>query len=146
MLKHGHQFTGIDSSANMLEKAQKLNQSGHFIQADFATLALDAKYDAIVSFFALLMLPRKQIIATLEQLASHLPQNGFLVLGMVEGDFDYIEIPFCNSTIWVTGFPTAVLKGIIEECSLKVLDTKAIAFAPEGGQKEVQQFFYCQKE
>ena len=86
LAKAGLTVTGVDESSRMLELAGQRAPTGEFLRRDLRELGPDlGQFDAVVSFFALLMLPRQDVVLVLRGLRERLRGPGLLVLAMVEG-------------------------------------------------------------
>jgi hypothetical protein len=73
-----------------------------------------------VAFFSLLMLPRQEIVSTLERIGDLLAPGGWLALGMVEADLDDVELPFLGLPLRVTGWPRGQLRTVVETAGFEV--------------------------
>ena len=121
LVNAGCVVTGIDISPVMLDLARRNVPEATLLQRD--ALDIDdslGRFDAVVAFFSLLMLPREQVVATLERISDLLPPGGWLALGMVEADFDDIELPFLGLPLRVTGWPREQLRSVIEAAGFQV--------------------------
>ncbi len=147
LIKSNHNFTGIDSSIEMLKIARKNSPESEFILDDFSEMKINKQYDAITAYFSLLMLPKSKIESTLKSIVEILKSNGFLIISMIKGDFDFIEIPFSDLNIFLSAYNTEDFKTVLRNLSLKVIKTEEIEYFPDNGAPdEIQQFFYCQKK
>ena len=138
---------GVDISREMIRLAQQNVPTGHFYLMDVTDLRLgDKRFAAITAFFSLLMLRKAAIEETLQQLTSQLLPEGYLVIAMVEGDFDYIEIPFLGQSVRISAYPRAQLALLLERCGLRLIEQETIDFTPHGeAPPETQLFYFCQR-
>ncbi|GAA3062649.1 class I SAM-dependent methyltransferase [Streptomyces goshikiensis] len=83
----GHDVTGIDVSAAMVETARTLVPGARFEQADVRTYVPREAggFDAVCSFFPLLVMDQPEIEAALDRMASWVAPGGYLVLATVPG-------------------------------------------------------------
>ena len=141
-----HRVLGIDISPGMLEIAAEQIPQADFELMDMADLNLaDQTFDAITAFFSLLMLPKSAITNVLHKLVSQLKPQGYFVLSMVEGDLDYVEIPFINSKISASAYFEADLTHLLSQTGLNVLRIKRVDLAASAdAPPETQLFFTCQ--
>lgn len=110
----GLDVVGIDESEHMLRVAAERVPSGDFRQADLRALPDDVgRFDAVVAFFSLLMLPRADIVGVLDSVRRVLRSGGMFVLSMVEGDLDDVEIDFCGMRIPVSAYPRDELSRLL---------------------------------
>jgi ubiquinone/menaquinone biosynthesis C-methylase UbiE len=141
----GHSVTGVDISAEMVRIAQLQVPQATFIQADAANLTFaPTSFHAITAFFSLLMLRRSTIESTLQQLKTLLKTSGYLVLSMVEGDYDYREIHFLGQSVHVSAYPREFIVRHLQNLSFTVLDSPVVQFqVNEQTPPETQLFFFC---
>lgn len=132
---------GVDESAVMLELAAARVPQATFTRRDLRDLGADlGSFDAIASFFALLMLPRAEIPDVLRGLGARLNPGGLLVLGMVAGDLDAVEIPFLGVSIAVSAYPSDELASVVAGAGFTVETVDEIEVAAGAGRVETQQF------
>jgi len=145
----GCDVTGIDISPVMLDLARQNVPQATFVRRDALTVAAAfGRYDAVVAFFSLLMLPRRQIRQTLPRLREALVPGGWLALGMVEADVDDIELPFLGESIRVTGWPREQMRQEVVDAGFTIdtEDVRSYAPAGPGAPPEVQLFFIARSE
>jgi predicted TPR repeat methyltransferase len=148
----GVDVVGVDLSAGMIELARAHVPDGTFHQADVADLrpggALDlGRFDAVVAFFVLLMLPRAEIPLALRTVHDLLTPGGLLALSMVEADVDDFEIPFLERHIRVSGYLREDLRQVVESAGFEVVDESSYAYAPASTdvQPEEHIFLRCRR-
>jgi SAM-dependent methyltransferase len=144
----GLSVTGIDISDVMLALARRNVPDADLRQLDLAGIGPElGRFDAVVAFFSLLMLPRADIPAALARLRDVLVPGGPLAIGMVEADVDDVPIDFLGVTVRVTGYPGDELIRVVETAGFEVLETKDLSYAPVSTQvpPEVQLFLYCRR-
>ncbi|HEX5166465.1 MAG TPA: methyltransferase domain-containing protein [Thermomicrobiales bacterium] len=79
--------TGVDISAAQIALARELVPAAEFIQADMAGLDFpDGSFDAIVSYFAIIHVPREEHPAILANFHRMLAPGGLLLLSTGAGD------------------------------------------------------------
>jgi SAM-dependent methyltransferase len=80
--KHGHEVTGADFSADMIEIAQKRGiPNATFLEGDVRTLNLETKFDAVLSLFhvASYQLTNKDLYDMFLTAKNHLNQRGLFI-------------------------------------------------------------------
>lgn len=145
--KAGHKIWGIDVSEEMIRLSKKNIPEGNFSVMDMTKMDFGTqKFDAITAFFALLMLPKENLEQTLDKIKELLKGEKYLVLSMVEaGDFDFVKIPFIDSSIRVSSYLNQEFKDILKEKGFQILKEDKLDFVPEeGGNPETQIFYLCQ--
>lgn len=145
----GLSITGMDISAGMLDLARRNVPGAELHQRD--VLDLDdsvGRFDAVVAFFTLLMLPRSDIPEALRRIHAILDVGGLFALGMVEADLDDAPIPFLGRELRVTGYPRDELSAVVEKAGFAVTDLREYAYEPTSPQAppEVQLFLYCHRD
>lgn len=142
----GVEVIGVDTSVRMLELARRNVPEAEFHQADLRALP-DAvgTVDAVVAFFALLMLPRSQWRDTLAALRTRLHGPKLLVLGMVEGDLDDVPIEFLGVPVRVSAASSTGLSEMVSAAgySVRALHRQEVAL---GDTTEFQLFVYATAE
>lgn len=144
----GCEVVGIDISPVMLELArQNVPQAGFRLLDVTDVDASLGRFDAIVSFFSLLMLPRAEIVTSLVKLRELLVPNGWFALGMVEVDLDDVPFQFLGAPVRVTGFLRDELRSVVEKSGFTVIEENAVSYAPESTQAppEIQLFLLCRR-
>ncbi|MGW3243074.1 class I SAM-dependent DNA methyltransferase [Streptomyces sp. NPDC001070] len=154
----GHKVTGVDLSAGMLSLARQYVPEATFHQADIADLRTGGRYgphgandlgrfDAVVAFFSLLMLPRAEIPLALASVHDLLLPGGMFTLSMVEADVDDFAIPFLGNTIRVSGYLRDELRQVVADAGFAVLKEDSYAYAPHTTEvpPEEQLFLHCRR-
>ncbi|MCT9931041.1 class I SAM-dependent methyltransferase [Planotetraspora sp. A-T 1434] len=144
----GCEVTGVDISPVMLDLARRNVPEATFLELD--VLELDGSlgtFDAVTAFFALLMLPRADIVAALGRIHSVLAPGGLFSLSMVEIDLDDVPFQFLGAPVRVTGYLRDQLREVVEDAGFSVLTENHISYAPATTQAppEIQLFFNCRR-
>lgn len=148
LVRAGFEVTGIDVSEGMLDIARRSVPQARFLHRDLTTVDTDlGEFDAVVAFFALLMLPRADIPEVLQRLRGVLRPGGYFLLSMVEADLDDIPIQFLGSPVYVTGYLRDELRQVVEKAGFEVLEQHSLSYAPASAEvpPEVQLFLYCRR-
>jgi predicted TPR repeat methyltransferase len=139
----GHEVHGIDISGEMVKIARRNVPAGRFEQVDVVDFsAPEAHFDAVTSFFSLLMLPKAIVPVVLRKVRRALRPGGYFLLSMVEGDLDYVELEFIGQRLRLTAFPQADLEALIRGEGLEIVDATGVAFTPGPGAEPERQLFY----
>ena len=141
----GLEVLGVDESERMLRLARERVPAARFEQRDLRDLdpALGT-FDAVTSFFALLMLSRADILKVLTGLAARMREGGLLALGMVAGDLDAVEIEFLGVPMTVSAYPTPELSAGVASAGFDVLQCDEVQ-VPAARSTETQQFLLARR-
>jgi len=144
----GIDVTGIDISPVMLGLARQNVPLATFTEMDIMDLGPAAgEFDAVVAFFSLLMLSRRDIPTALARFREVLRPGGWLALAMVEADVDDMPIPFLGAPVRVTGYPRDGLHDVITTAGFGILAEDSLRYAPAaaGLPPETQITLCCQR-
>ncbi|WP_214110761.1 class I SAM-dependent DNA methyltransferase [Acrocarpospora catenulata] len=144
----GCEVVGLDISPVMLDLARKNVPEGTFLLRDVTDLDDSlGRFDAVVAFFVLLMLPRAEIVTALKKIHDVLNPGGVLALSMVEIDLDDVPFQFLGAPVRVTGYLRDELRQVIEEAGFTVVLETDISYAPATTQAppEIQLFLNCRR-
>ncbi|MEY9211349.1 methyltransferase domain-containing protein [Thermobifida halotolerans] len=143
----GYRVTGTDISPTMIDLARRNVPEADFAVADIMDLDADQRYDAVVAFFSLLVLPRARIPEALAAIHRALVPGGWFCLSMVEADIDDVPIHFLGNQVHVSGYLRDELRTVVESAGFTVEDENAFSYAPASSQAypEVQLFLTCRR-
>ncbi|RSM43615.1 class I SAM-dependent methyltransferase [Amycolatopsis balhimycina DSM 5908] len=117
----GHDVTGYDVSAKMVEIARAQVPAARFEQADLRTLTQPAgSRDVVTAFFSLLQMTRAEIDAVVAKVATWLVPGGWFVLGTVAVDADGVETSFLGHPIRSSSYPAGTFVARLEDAGLAV--------------------------
>ncbi|GAA1275848.1 class I SAM-dependent methyltransferase [Sphaerisporangium rubeum] len=144
----GCEVIGIDISPVMLGLASR-----HVPEADLRLMdvvELDSKlgrFDAVVAFFSLSMLPRDEIMLSLLRIHERLVPGGWLAVGMVEMDVDDAPVRVLGTPLRLTGYARAALRAVVEEAGFSVREQMDLAYIPATDEEplEMQLFLNCRR-
>jgi hypothetical protein len=122
----------------MLELARQQAPGGEYLHHDLREIGDFGEFDAVVAFFALLMLPRKDIPPLLENIRGHLRGPKLLMISMVHGDFDFFPVNFLGAPTSVSAYPPDKLRDVVTDAGYEVLELKEVEAEAEPGRIEVQ--------
>jgi SAM-dependent methyltransferase len=140
LLDAGVAVVGIDESAVMVELARRQAPGGEYLHQDLRAFDDLGEFDAVVAFFALLMLPREDIPPLLEKIRAHLRGPKLLLVSMVHGDFDSFPISFLGAQTNVSAYPPDKLRDVVADAGYEVLSLEEIEAVAEPERVEVQQY------
>ncbi|MFC1408223.1 class I SAM-dependent methyltransferase [Streptacidiphilus sp. N1-12] len=131
----GLDVVGVDLSGGMVELARRNVPAARFHQLDVADVQPGGdpdlgRFDAVVAFFSLLMLPRAEIPTVLRTIHQLLLPEGLFALSMVEADVDDFAIPFLGNTVRVSGYLRDDLRKVVEEAGFEIVAESSYSYAP----------------
>ncbi|MEV4054958.1 methyltransferase domain-containing protein [Amycolatopsis sp. NPDC049688] len=128
----GHDVTGYDVAAKMVEIARNQVPAARFELGDMRELSFeDRTWDAITAFFSMLQLPRAEQEAMIGRLAAWLKPGGLLVFATVPADVDGVDIVFMGHPVRAYSFATGVLKELLQAAGLEVVRAEEAEFVPD---------------
>ncbi|MFJ8792014.1 class I SAM-dependent DNA methyltransferase [Streptomyces sp. NPDC102462] len=149
----GFEVVGVDLSPVMVDLARANVPEAEFHRLDIADLRPGGPrdlgtFDAVVAFFALLMLPRAEIPLALETVRRLLAPQGLFALSMVEADVDDFAIPFIGSTVRVSGYLREELREVVDGAGFDIVGESLYSYAPASAdvQPEEQIFLRCRRK
>ncbi|GAB3290345.1 class I SAM-dependent DNA methyltransferase [Parasphingorhabdus pacifica] len=117
----GVDIVGVDESERMLDVARKHVPQARFVAGDMRNVdVVDGEFDAVVMFFALLMLSRAEIGEVLRAVRQRLRGPKLVSLSMVYGDFDSFPINFMGVSMEATAYPTDELLDVVREAGFRI--------------------------
>jgi SAM-dependent methyltransferase len=144
----GCEVTGIDISPVMLDLARRNVPEATYLRRDAVDVDTSlGRFDAVVAFFSLLMLPRREIVTTLERIGELMTPAGWLALGMVEADLDDVELPFLGLPLRVSGWPREQLRTVVEAAGFEVHAEDVRVYDPPApdAPPEIQMFLLAKR-
>ncbi|MET3987901.1 class I SAM-dependent methyltransferase [Streptomyces sp. PvR034] len=144
LARAGHAVTGIDVSAAMVEAARALVPDARFEQADVRTYVPQAGgFDAVCSFFPLLMMDQPEIRAALDRMASWVAPGGYLLLATVPGDIRGVDIEWMGHQVTVSSLSAEEHLRRLAEAGLEVLYHRTTSFVPADPLAGPEDHFFC---
>lgn len=142
----GHRVLGVDISEGMLKLARDQVPAAEFRHADVRQLPGDlGPFDAVTSFFALLMLSRADIDEVLRRTYGWLRPGGWFAVSMVTFDGDSVPLEFLGVPVQISGYPEPQWRDRLTAAGFTVTEIETVDFTPENGPPESQIFALCQK-
>lgn len=134
----GLDVVGVDESAKMLDLAREHAPGAELVHGDLRAVDELGEFDAVVAFFALLMLPRADIAPLLSRVRARLRGQKLLLVSMVIGDFDEFPISFLGAATKVTAYPPDELAEVVASAGFEVLSSREVEVQAEPGRVEAQ--------
>ncbi|WP_407841311.1 class I SAM-dependent methyltransferase [Streptomyces sp. DSM 116496] len=144
LARAGHAVTGIDVSAAMVETARARVPGARFEQADVRTYVPQAVgFDAVCSFFPLLVMDQSDIAAALARMASWIVPGGHLVLATVPGDIRELDIEWMGHPVTVSSLSAEQHLLQLTAAGLEVLHHHTSSFVPADPLAGPEEHFFC---
>jgi SAM-dependent methyltransferase len=134
----GLDVVGTDESEVMLRLARRRAPHSRFLCRDMRDLSDLGDFDAVVSFFSLIMLPKADIVALLNDLQGILRGPKLLAISTVYGNFDDFPIMFLGVPAKVTAWPTDELVEVVQDAGFTIEQTDEVEAEAEPGRMERQ--------
>ena len=128
----GFRVTGVDISDVQISRARQRVPQAEFVRADATAIAFDpGRFDAVVSFFALIHVPVAEQPPLLRTIAGWLRPGGFFVTTMGHGEWTGTEQNWLGggTPMWWSHADAATNRAWIEQSGLVV---EREEFLPEG--------------
>lgn len=138
LLDAGIEVVGVDESSVMLDLAEQQAPGGQYLHRDLRKIDDLGEFDAVVAFFALLMLPRADITPLLERLRTQLRGPKLLLVAMVHGDFDFFPVNFLGAPTNISAYPPDKLREVVASAGYEVLQLTEFEAEAEPGRVEAQ--------
>lgn len=120
--KH-HNLTGVDISEAQINLARQNVPAGNFIHGDAASVDFPAaSFDAVISFYTLEHIPRREHAALMDRIFAWLDSGGYLLLSVEAGEADDITGQWLGVPMFFSTFDPETIKNMIEASGFKILD------------------------
>ncbi|MFD8981411.1 class I SAM-dependent methyltransferase [Streptomyces sp. NPDC059564] len=145
LVRAGCEVTGIDVSAAMVEAARSRVPGARFEQADVRTYTPPGPggYDAVCSFFPLLVMDQPEVAAALERMASWVAPGGYFVLATVPGDIRGLDIEWMGHPVTVSSLSTEEHLRRLAAHGLEVLHHHTASFRPADPLAGPEEHLFC---
>ena len=88
----GYEITGVDFSEKHLKKARALVKGVRFVQADYTEMSFKREsYDAVISFYSIFHVPRKEQFQLFQTMHRVLRQGGVSLFTLGVSSYEYSE-------------------------------------------------------
>ncbi|MEW2583743.1 class I SAM-dependent methyltransferase [Streptomyces virginiae] len=144
LVRAGCDVTGIDVSAAMVALARARVPGARFEQADVRTYSPPAGgFDAVCSFFPLLVMDQPEVAAALDRMASWTAPGGYFVMATVPGDIRGLDIEWMGHEVTVSSLSTQDHLARLADRGLEVLHHHTATFRPAGDGAGPEEHLFC---
>jgi SAM-dependent methyltransferase len=118
--------TGVDISAEQIALAERLVPDATFIQSDITTLDFPAgSFDAVVSFYTLIHIPRAEHAGLLGSIAAWLRPGGLLFATMGANDSpDAVEPDWLGTPMFFSHYDAEKNRDLVRQAGLEILSAE----------------------
>lgn len=126
--------TGVDLSRRQVELARVNVLDAAFIQADMTRLDLPSEsYDAVVAFYSITHVPRREHRGLLEGITRWLRPGGILVASMgAESSPDCVENDWLGAPMFFSHYGARTNRRLVREAGLEVLSARIVPTDEDG--------------
>ena len=120
-----HRITGVDISNAQVELARRNVPKGDFIHEDLGELDFpDNSFDAVVSFYTLEHLPRKQHGEILKRIHGWLRSGGLLLFSHEAGDMNDVTGQWLGVPMFISVFDPATMRKLVQDTGFELVETE----------------------
>ena len=121
-VKHGHRVIGIDISEKQIALARKHVPEGRFLVGDMMSILKSAyTADAVVSFYAIIHVPRTLHRELFQKIHTLLRKSGYLLVTMGTRDWEGTEENFHGVRMYWSHYGLERNRHMIKECGFEIL-------------------------
>ncbi|WP_046775855.1 class I SAM-dependent methyltransferase [Streptomyces yangpuensis] len=144
LVRAGCDVTGIDVSAAMVALARARVPGARFEQADVRTYTPPpGGFDAVCSFFPLLVMDQPEVAAALDRMASWTAPGGYFVMATVPGDIRGLDIEWMGHAVTVSSLSTEDHLARLADRGLEVLHHHTATFRPADDLAGPEEHLFC---
>ncbi|MFE7096745.1 class I SAM-dependent methyltransferase [Streptomyces erythrochromogenes] len=144
LVRAGCDVTGIDVSPAMVALARARVPGARFEQADVRTYTPPTDgFDAVCSFFPLLVMDQPEVAAALDRMASWTAPGGYFVMATVPGDIRGLDIEWMGHEVTVSSLSTEAHLARLADRGLEVLHHHTATFCPADDLAVPEEHLFC---
>jgi ferredoxin len=107
-----------------IDLARQNVPAGHFLHGDAASVQFPAaSFDAVVSFYTLEHIPRREHPALLRRIHRWLRAGGLLLVSMEAGEYDDVIGQWLGVPMFISCFDPETTKRLVDEAGFELLET-----------------------
>ncbi|MFJ9939799.1 class I SAM-dependent methyltransferase [Streptomyces erythrochromogenes] len=144
LARAGCDVTGIDVSPAMVALARARVPGARFEQADVRSYTPPTGgFDAVCSFFPLLVMDQPEVAAALDRMASWTAPGGYFVMATVPGDIRGLDIEWMGHEVTVSSLSTEDHLARLADRGLEVLHHHTATFRPADDLAVPEEHLFC---
>ena len=120
-----HRITGVDISNVQIELARRNVPQGNFIHGDLGALDFpNGSFDAVVSFYTLEHLPRKQHGEIFNRIHGWLRPGGLLLFSCEAGDVNDVTGQWLGVPMFLSVFEPETMRRVVQDAGFQLVETE----------------------
>jgi cyclopropane fatty-acyl-phospholipid synthase-like methyltransferase len=128
-----HKVFGVDISGKQIDLARQNVPEGIFIQGDAGTVDFAREFfEAVVSFYTLEHIPRKEHLGILKRIHSWLKPKGLVLISIEAGDYDDHTGEWLGVPMFISCYDPETMWAMVKDAGYEIIET-AIENQVEGG-------------
>ena len=118
-----YEVTGVDISETQIRLAWRNVPDGDFVRGDLGSVEFPARsFDAVVSFYTLEHIPRKEHKTVLGRIYRWLKPGGYVLLSIEAGDFDDEVGEWLSVPMFISCYDPETMKQMVIEAGFELLE------------------------
>ena len=123
-ISKAHKITGVDVSQVQINLARQNVPAGHFIHGDAGSVDFPpASFDAVVSFYTIEHIPRKEHEALLRHIHQWLRARGFLLFSMEADEYEDILGEWLDVPMFISSYKPETMKQLVTQAGFDLIET-----------------------
>jgi len=119
-----HRVTGVDISETQINLARQNVPTGSFVHRDAGSVEFaPASFDAVISFYTLEHIPRREHGTILRRIHQWLRAGGFLLISIEAGDYDDVMGEWLGVPMFFSCYDAETMKQMVTEAGFELLET-----------------------
>jgi len=123
-ISKAHRVTGVDISQTQIDLARQNVPAGSFLRGDAGSVEFAAaSFDAVVSFYTLEHIPRREHGVILRRIYQWLRAGGLLLISIEAGDYDDAMGEWLGAPMFFSCYDPETMKQMVAEAGFELLET-----------------------
>jgi ubiquinone/menaquinone biosynthesis C-methylase UbiE len=123
-ISKSHSVTGVDISKAQIQLARKNIPNANFILADAGSIKFPEKsFDAVVSFYTIEHIPRKEHLTILERIHQWLKPQGYLLISLEAGEYDDEIAQWLGVPMFISCYDPETMKQMVAKAGFMIIET-----------------------
>jgi ubiquinone/menaquinone biosynthesis C-methylase UbiE len=119
-----HRVIGVDISQTQIDLARQNVIKGHFLHGDIGCIEFPpASFDAVITFYTLEHIPRREHQTILQHIFNWLRPGGFLLISIEAGDYDDVMGEWLGVPMFISCFSPETMRRMVNQAGFEILET-----------------------